>query len=90
VGLRDNPCFAKPPLFLDLFKLIPEFFFLEAFEEFHAPWFVIPADFKWAARTFVAEVIVNAIEGLNLKYPEVTEEQINKLLEAKKKLLNEK
>ncbi len=56
----------------------------------YAPWFVIPADFKWAARTFVAEVIVNAIEGLNLKYPEVTEEQVNKLLEAKKKLLNEK
>jgi hypothetical protein len=56
----------------------------------YAPWFVIPADFKWAARTFIAEVIVNAIEGLNLKYPEVTKEQISKLMESKKKLESEK
>ena len=56
----------------------------------YAPWFVIPADFKWAARTFIAEVIVNAIEGLNLKYPEVTKEQIITLMESKKKLESEK
>ena len=56
----------------------------------YAPWFVIPADFKWAARTFIAEVIVNAIEGLNLKYPDVTKEQISKLMESKKKLESEK
>jgi PPK2 family polyphosphate:nucleotide phosphotransferase len=56
----------------------------------YAPWFIIPADYKWAARTFIAEVIVNAIEGLDLKYPKVTKEQIKKLMAAKSTLENEK
>lgn len=56
----------------------------------YAPWFVIPSDYKWAARAFIAEVIVTAIEGLNLKYPEVSKEQIASLMEAKKKLESEK
>ena len=35
----------------------------------YAPWFIVPADHKWMARTIVAEAITSAIEGLNLSYP---------------------
>jgi PPK2 family polyphosphate:nucleotide phosphotransferase len=37
-----------------------------------APWYVIPADHKWFTRLVVAEVIVDALESLDLKYPEVS------------------
>ncbi len=36
----------------------------------HAPWFVVPADRKWLARLIVAEAIVEAMEALDLRYPE--------------------
>src|SRR5215469_1161399 len=37
----------------------------------HAPWYVVPADHKWFTRLVVAEVVVDALESLSLKYPEV-------------------
>lgn len=55
----------------------------------YAPWFIIPSDYKWAARAFIADVIVSAIEGLGLKYPEVEKDQIERLIQAKNKLLME-
>jgi PPK2 family polyphosphate:nucleotide phosphotransferase len=51
-----------------------------------APWFVVPADHKWVARTAVADVIVNAIHELDLSYPKVSAEQLKALAEAKKRL----
>ncbi len=36
-----------------------------------APWYVIPADFKWGARTLVAEIITHTISSLKLDYPPV-------------------
>src|SRR6201997_5285521 len=36
-----------------------------------APWYVVPADHKWFARVVIGSVIVNALDGLDLKYPEV-------------------
>jgi PPK2 family polyphosphate:nucleotide phosphotransferase len=36
-----------------------------------APWYVVPADHKWFTRLVVAEVIIDALESLDLKYPEV-------------------
>ena len=54
-----------------------------------APWFVIPGDFKWAARTMIADAIVTAINGLKLSYPTVSDDEISHLMEAKKKLQNE-
>ncbi len=62
---------------------------LEATSTEYAPWFIVPADYKWMARTFVAEVIVSAIDGLKLTYPKVSAQQIERLMEAKKKLENE-
>ncbi len=34
-----------------------------------APWYVIPADHKWVARTLVAEILANTIEKLDLEIP---------------------
>ncbi|MCB1025185.1 MAG: polyphosphate kinase 2 family protein [Acidobacteria bacterium] len=54
-----------------------------------APWHVIPADNKWFMRLAVSEVIVQKLESVDLKYPELTEEHMNSLLEAKELLENE-
>ena len=35
-----------------------------------APWFVIPADHKWYRNIAVSGIILDALEGLDLKYPE--------------------
>ncbi|MFT5725317.1 MAG: PPK2 family polyphosphate:nucleotide phosphotransferase [Bacteroidia bacterium] len=37
----------------------------------HAPWFVIPADNKWFMQAAVSDVIIGALERLNLTYPTV-------------------
>ena len=55
----------------------------------YAPWFIVPADYKWAARTFVAEVVTSAISGLNLSSPEISAEQLKQILAAKKELETE-
>jgi PPK2 family polyphosphate:nucleotide phosphotransferase len=54
-----------------------------------APWYVVPADHKWVTRAVVADVITTAIRSLDLKYPEVTEEQREALTEAKRRLQSE-
>jgi PPK2 family polyphosphate:nucleotide phosphotransferase len=51
-----------------------------------APWYVIPADYKWVTRAVVADIVTTAIRGLDLKYPEVTDAQRKLLSEARKKL----
>ncbi len=56
----------------------------------HAPWYVIPADYKWAARALVADVIATAIQSLPLHYPEVTPEQMNEIRRAREILKQEK
>jgi hypothetical protein len=35
-----------------------------------APWFVVPADHKWFARLVVANALVDALQRLDLQYPE--------------------
>jgi PPK2 family polyphosphate:nucleotide phosphotransferase len=54
-----------------------------------SPWYIIPADKKWFARTAISEIIVKKLEELNLKFPEVTDEQRKSLLEAKTMLESE-
>lgn len=70
--------------------------YVDAYEEMlaatstaYAPWFIVPADHKWVARTAVAEVITSAIEGLHLTYPAFSEERVRQLDEAKKALEQE-
>ena len=36
-----------------------------------APWYVVPADYKWVTRLIVADAAVDALNGLRLHYPEV-------------------
>lgn len=51
-----------------------------------APWHIVPADNKWAARAVVADIITSTLRNLDLKFPEVTEAQLKTLEEARKKL----
>jgi PPK2 family polyphosphate:nucleotide phosphotransferase len=51
-----------------------------------APWYVIPADRKWFTRLAVSEIMVRALESMDLRYPVVTEEHKAELAEAKKML----
>ena len=56
---------------------------IEATTSDHAPWYVIPADRKWFTRLAVADVIVEALEELDLRYPEVSETQRQELERAR-------
>jgi polyphosphate kinase 2 (PPK2 family) len=51
-----------------------------------APWYIIPADNKWATRTLVADIITSTLKNLDLKFPELTEAQLKVLAEARKTL----
>ncbi len=51
--------------------------YTEAFEDAlgrcsteNAPWFVIPANRKWFRNLAIASIVVDAMESLNMKYPE--------------------
>jgi len=55
-----------------------------------APWFVVPADNKWFTRLVVAAAIVEAMEKLDLQYPNVTAAQAKELAAARKELEAEK
>ena len=35
-----------------------------------APWFVVPADRKWYRNLIVAQILIEALEGMDLRYPE--------------------
>jgi PPK2 family polyphosphate:nucleotide phosphotransferase len=37
-----------------------------------APWYVIPADHKWLTQALVGAVLVETLEGLDLRWPEVS------------------
>jgi PPK2 family polyphosphate:nucleotide phosphotransferase len=56
----------------------------------HAPWFVVPADNKWFTRLVVAAAIVEALEKLDLKYPEIDAAKRKELAAARAALLKER
>jgi PPK2 family polyphosphate:nucleotide phosphotransferase len=51
-----------------------------------APWYVIPADHKWLTQALVAAVLVDTIRGLGLRWPEVSAEEHEANLEARRQL----
>jgi len=51
-----------------------------------SPWYVVPADNKWFTRLVVASALIDVLESLNLEYPEVDEEKLKELAEAKRTL----
>ena len=67
--------------------------YMRAYEEMlnatstkEAPWYVIPADQKWLCRALVSRILVQTIDGLNAKYPQVTTEQLASLEECRQQL----
>jgi PPK2 family polyphosphate:nucleotide phosphotransferase len=53
-----------------------------------APWYVIPADRKYVARALVADIVVTAIQNLDLEFPKVTAEKLARLATARAQLEN--
>lgn len=54
-----------------------------------APWYVIPADHKWVARTLVADIVSSAISSLDLRYPKVSDDVSARLEKARHELERE-
>ena len=70
--------------------------YMDAYEEVFnntssswAPWHIIPADRKWFTRLVVADIICTKLESLKLKYPTVSDEDKQRLVEAKHMLEQE-
>jgi PPK2 family polyphosphate:nucleotide phosphotransferase len=55
----------------------------------NAPWFVVPADNKWFTRLVVGSAIVDAVERLDLTYPEVDAEKRKELATVRAALARE-
>jgi len=55
-----------------------------------APWYVIPADHKWAARAIIADIVTTKIQGLKLQYPKVTKQQMDEIVKAREELKQDK
>ena len=51
-----------------------------------APWYVVPADHKWLTQALVARLLVEAIQGLDLRWPEVSESEHEANAEARRQL----
>jgi PPK2 family polyphosphate:nucleotide phosphotransferase len=52
----------------------------------HAPWFVVPADNKWFTRLVVVAAMIEALDGLDLKIPEMSADERAALQAARMKL----
>jgi PPK2 family polyphosphate:nucleotide phosphotransferase len=52
----------------------------------HAPWFVVPADHKWFTRLVVAHAINDALDEMELQFPEVGPAKRAELLKLRKGL----
>jgi polyphosphate kinase 2 (PPK2 family) len=59
----------------------------KAFEEMiqntstkHTPWYVVPADSKWFARTLVSEILLKTLKEIDPQYPQLPEDQQKILL----------
>jgi PPK2 family polyphosphate:nucleotide phosphotransferase len=62
---------------------------LEATSTELAPWYIVPADQKWVARSIVASIVTDTIGRLDLRYPELSETQRADFAAARQELLSE-
>lgn len=53
----------------------------------YAPWYVIPADKKWFMRLAVSNIIVNRLQALPLKYPDLSSQERDRLEAARLSLM---
>lgn len=51
-----------------------------------APWYVVPGDRKWYARSVVSQIVADALEGLHDDFPDPDEDQRALLDEARERL----
>jgi PPK2 family polyphosphate:nucleotide phosphotransferase len=51
-----------------------------------SPWYVVPADHKWFTRMVVADVVVETLRSLQLRYPTLSPKQKAELASARKRL----
>ena len=70
--------------------------YMEAYEDAirntatkESPWYVVPADNKWFTRIIVAAAIIDTLAGLDLCYPEVSDEKRKELASTKRALERE-
>lgn len=68
--------------------------YMKAYEEMirhtatsYAPWYIVPADHKWFTRYVVAEIIIQRMNELKLKFPQVSKDKRQELESIKSKLL---
>lgn len=55
----------------------------------HAPWYVLPADDKWYTRYLVSELLLDTLKDMDPDFPEMPEDEQQKLQEYRQQLLNE-
>ena len=55
----------------------------------YAPWFITPADKKWFTRLVVSSAIINTLQDLNLRYPELDENQKKNLSAYREQLMKD-
>ena len=55
----------------------------------YAPWYIVPADHKWFTRLVIAELVVEALQSLDLAFPAVAKPQLEALAEARRRLESE-
>jgi PPK2 family polyphosphate:nucleotide phosphotransferase len=54
-----------------------------------APWYVVPADNKWFARLTVARAMIEALDGLDLEFPNIRGAALAELKKVRAALLRE-
>ena len=52
----------------------------------HAPWYVLPADHKWFTRLALAQIVIETLQSLNLRVPELSRRDHRDLRDAKRRL----
>ena len=55
-----------------------------------APWYVVPSDRKWFARLVVARAIIEALERLDLRFPQVGAADLKEMKKVRAALAAEK
>jgi PPK2 family polyphosphate:nucleotide phosphotransferase len=55
----------------------------------NAPWYIVPADKKWFARIAICKIIVETLKSIDLKLPELSEDEKGKLAESRERLSSE-
>ena len=62
---------------------------LEHTSQQDAPWFVVPADNKWFARFLISQIVLETLEKIDPRIPELAEEERAKLEECRRLLEDE-